>query len=464
MLDTGKRSMMNSQTALQTVGHNIANKSTEGYSRQRVEQQTSEPTGDGRVRVGTGTKTTRVTLTNNAYLEKQIEKENSDASYLESQAEALGRVEQVYNEQMNKGLGHYMGEFFNSFRELANSPESTATRTLVRESAQSLVQDFNRINKGLSAIQEDLDTQVQVQVEEVNQITREIANLNEKISAVEIQDLDANDERDRRDLLLKKLHEKLDMTWGNGENGQVNVSGAKIAVLVSGFSALKLSAHRTTERDRVEIFYQNGTGGSLTKITDSLTGGALGAALNVRDTLITDLKNKADDLAFKFASEVNKTHSLGTDLKGRQGGAFFEIPPKQSGASSNIRIAKDILKDSSRIVTGTTSLGPADNSVANVISSLQTKATMNNNSSTFDDYYHAQVGEIGVLAQRANKSSESQKNIVSQLQHIRESISGVSLDEEATKMIEFQKSFDASARLIRTADEMFDTVLNLKRL
>jgi flagellar hook-associated protein 1 FlgK len=464
MMDTGKRSMMNSQTALQTVGHNIANKSTEGYSRQRVEQQTNIPMGEGKLQIGTGSKTSRVTRTNNAYLEKQIEKENSDSSYLESQANALGRVEQVYNEQTNKGLGYYLGEFFNAFRELANSPESTATRTLVRETAQSLVQDFNRIHKDLSAVQEDLDNQIKVQVEEINQITKEIANLNEKISAVEIQDIDANDERDRRDLLLKKLHEKLDITWGENETGQVNITGAKTAVLVSGFSPLKLKAMRTTERDRVEIFYENETSGQLTKITDRLSGGALGSALNVRDGFINDLKKKNDELTFRFASEVNEAHRLGKDLKGRVGGDFFEMPKTQEGSGYNIRLAKDILKDTSRIVTGTADLGPADNIVANVISSLQTKTVMSNNTSTLGDYYNAQVGEIGVMAHRANKSLDAQKNIVNQLQHIRESISGVSLDEEATKMIEFQKSFDASARLIRTADEMFDTVLNLKRL
>ncbi|MGZ5278408.1 MAG: flagellar basal body rod C-terminal domain-containing protein, partial [Pseudobdellovibrionaceae bacterium] len=81
-----------------------------------------------------------------------------------------------------------------------------------------------------------------------------------------------------------------------------------------------------------------------------------------------------------------------------------------------------------------------------------------------DDFYNSQVGRVGVLAQRAIKSRESQDNILGQLNTIRESISGVSLDEETTNMIEFQRAFDASARVIKTADEMFDTVLNLKRL
>ena len=83
---------------------------------------------------------------------------------------------------------------------------------------------------------------------------------------------------------------------------------------------------------------------------------------------------------------------------------------------------------------------------------------------TFDDFYTSKVGEIGVMNQKAIASLESQKNIVDQVKNVRESISGVSLDEEAQKMIEYQKAYEASARVIRMADEMFDTVLNLKRL
>ena len=112
MMDTGKRSMMNSQTALQTVGHNIANKSTEGYSRQRVEIQAAEPNGIGKLRIGTGSKTAAVTRTNNPYLEKQIQKETAGLGYLEGKSDAMTRVEQVYNEQLNKGLNSFTTEFF----------------------------------------------------------------------------------------------------------------------------------------------------------------------------------------------------------------------------------------------------------------------------------------------------------------------------------------------------------------
>src|SRR5688572_2906514 len=101
MMDTGKRSMMNSQTALQTVGHNIANKTTEGYSRQRVELQTAEPLGEGKLRIGTGSKASLVTRVNNPYLEKQLQKEETSFGYMDSKAQNMARVEQVYNEQVN---------------------------------------------------------------------------------------------------------------------------------------------------------------------------------------------------------------------------------------------------------------------------------------------------------------------------------------------------------------------------
>jgi flagellar hook-associated protein 1 FlgK len=94
---------------------------------------------------------------------------------------------------------------------------------------------------------------------------------------------------------------------------------------------------------------------------------------------------------------------------------------------------------------------------------LQFYRTMGGNEFTFDDFYNNVVGRVGVVTSRANSEAKSQKDIVDQLQNIRESISGVSLDEETTKMIEYQRTFDASARLIRTADEMMREVIDLKR-
>ncbi|HEX7674804.1 MAG TPA: flagellar hook-associated protein FlgK [Bdellovibrio sp.] len=462
MMDTGKRSLMNSQTSLQTVGHNIANKSTEGYSRQRVELLSNTPIGEGGLQIGMGARAGVVTRVNNPWLEKQIQKEGMSMGYEDSRADAMGRVEQIYNEQANKGLNQYVTDFFNSFRELSNNPESLASRTMVRESAVGMVKDFGRVTTQLRGVQEDLDGQIQTTVGEINEITKEIASLNEKIQSVEIQKVPANDERDRRDLLLKKLGEKIDITWAEGKDGQVSVTAGRTAILVSGNSSSELKAQQTDVNDRMEVFF-TGTGAPA-NITEQITGGRIGGALDIRDHVIEDLLANADKLAYTLATEVNKAHIEGFDKNGKPGVLFFEMPDQEKGAASQLALNKTVFNDVSRIAAAGQPDAPGDNAVANVISALQYRQVMDGGTSTMDDYYNTQVGQIGAMTQRAVKAQESQKNVMGQLHNLRESISGVSLDEETTKMIEFQKTYDASARLIKTADEMFDTVLNLKRL
>ncbi|HND84691.1 MAG TPA: flagellar hook-associated protein FlgK [Pseudobdellovibrionaceae bacterium] len=463
IMDISKRSLANSQTALQTVSHNIANKSTEGFSRQRVEIQANRPSSEGRLQIGTGSRAAAVTRTNNPWLEKQIQKEDMNLGYMDARAESLTRVEEVYNEQVNKGLNQYVSDFFNSFRELANNPESLASRTLVRENAVAMSKDFQRVVSQLQDIQVDLDGQIKTTVEEVNQQAKEIAQLNEKIKIVELNGIPANDERDRRDLLLKKMGEKMEISWAEGSDGMVTVSVGRTGLLVSGVSTAELKASYTGDRDRVEVFFIPGSDKQPINISRRIEGGRVGGALQVRDEVIEDMMDKVDQMAFAIGDTVNRIHMQGFDRKNKPGGVFFDIPSSKAGAAKAMNLNDEIYNDVGKIAAAAQLDAPGDNTIANVISALQYQKIMDDNSATIDDYWNSQVGKIGTIAQRANKSQESQKNVLGQLTNIRESISGVSLDEETTKMIEFQKTFDASAKLIRMADEMLDTVLNIRR-
>lgn len=469
MMDVGKRSMMNSQTSLQTTAHNIANKNTEGFSRQRVETKTNVPVGQGKLRIGMGARPGEVTRVNNPYIEKQIETEGNKLGLMEGRASMLGRVEQVYNEQVNKGLNQFMSEFFNSLRELANNPESLATRTMVKESAYYLAKDFQRMDRQLNEIQEDADFRIAATVEEINQITREIANLNEKVTSVEIQGVTANDERDRRDLLVKKLSKMINIRYGESEDGQLSITAGNSAVLVSGFSNRDLFTSATKEKDGkpeagFDVFYRATKDGTPVKITNQINAGEIGGLLQVRDVVVAGLRDKVDQLAYTLSREVNAAHTQGFDRYNRQGVSFFNPLGDVKGAAENLMVNKTIMDDVGRIAAGGQPGAPGDNRIANVMSSVQYKKMLSEDSFTVDDFYNSMVGQIGIETQRANSALETQVDTVKQLENIRESISGVSLDEEATKMIEFQKTFDASARLITTADEMMDTVLNLKRL
>lgn len=467
MMDVGRRSMMNSQTALQTTSHNIANKATEGYSRQRVEMLTNQPVGEGKLRIGMGARAGLVTATRNEFLEKNIQREGNQLGFLDARSELLGRVEQVYNEQVNKGLNHSLGNFFNSFRELSNNPESLATRTQVKESAIGIANDFKKVHEQLSAIQNDADFRIQTRIAEVNELTKEIATLNEKVQVVELTGVPANDERDRRDVLLKQLGEKINIRYAEGKDGQLTITAGSTAVLVSGYSQRDLIAQSTPERDgkregALDIFYKSTDNSTPVLVTDQVTGGEIGALIEVRDKTIGGLTDNMDKVAFALASEVNNAHSQGYDRAGRTGNFLFEQPQDVRDAALYLKVSDDVLNDVGRIAAAGQPDAPGDNRIANILSGLEYKQVMDDGTSTFNDFYSSLVGKVGIETQRANSASQAQKDIVGQLKNIRESISGVSLDEETTKMIEFQKAFDASARLIKTADEMLDTVLRLK--
>jgi flagellar hook-associated protein 1 FlgK len=469
MLDVGKRSLMNSQTALQTVGHNIASKSTEGYSRQRAEQVTNVPISEGNYRIGQGARVTSVTRVNNAFLEKQIGKEEAQLGYLGGKQDAMTQVETVYNEQINKGLNQFMGDFYNAFRELSNNPESTATRTMVRETGDFLSKDFKRVNSQLKDIQKGLDQQVGANVSEINGITKEIGSLNQKIQMVELAGTSANDERDRRDLLIKKLGDKINIRWAEGADNTVTITAGNNALLVSGDDVRELAVAPSPESEtkgegNFDIYYYSNERAAPVKVTDQMTGGSVGGMLEVRDHVINDLRSDVDEMAYTLSTKVNEAHRLGYNAYNEKGVDFFEMPAGVRHASENLKVNKAVMDDVGRIAAAARPDAPGDNRVANYIASLQYGKVMRNGQSSMDDFYNGMVGRVGILTQRTNTAQQAQKDIVKQLGNIRESISGVSLDEETTKMIEFQKSFDASARLIKTADEMFDTVLNLKKL
>jgi flagellar hook-associated protein 1 FlgK len=465
LMDVGKRGMLVSQSALQTTSHNIANKSTEGFSRQRVDVVTNPPLDEGLHRIGTGSNLGSISRVNNPWLEKQIEREGSNFAFLEGRADSMKRIESVFNEQAVKGLNNSMTEFFNGFRELANNPESNVTRALVKDNANAMIKSFQDMDRQIDAVKTDLNQTIKTGVDEVNGLVKEIAQLNQKIQEVEISGhSSANDERDRRDLLIKKLSEKLDISYSEDKSsGMINVTAGRTGVLVAGTSVSSLMTGKD-EQDRTQVMFELGQGGTRVDLTDQFKRGALGGSIELRDGLVADMKSSLEELSYSIASEVNKAHAEGFDRYNIQGISFFNIPENGKYSLDDLSVNKVIQEDVGRIAAAAKANSPGDNTVANVIHSLQNRQFMNEGQSTFDDFYNAKVGQIGLATQRAMSGVESQKNILDQLKNTREAVSGVSLDEEATKMIEYQKAFEASARVIKMADEMFDTILNLKRM
>ncbi len=467
-MNVGQRAMMNSQAALHTVSHNIANKNTEGYSRQKTETFSNFPNGAGKMRVGTGARAASIQRVNNPYLEKQLAGEKSQLGFLNGQSTALMRLEQVYNEQQVEGLNSSIGKFFNSFRELSTNPENMAKRLAVKESADLLTRDFNRVSEQLEDIRKEANGQVHIQVNEINSMTQEIASLNMQVQKVEIGGGFANDERDRRDALLKQLGEVVDIKWAEGKDSTVTISTAENAILVIGNEARRLEAVPTPATENkaegdYDIQYYHHEYAEPMILTDRIKGGKLGGLLSVRDGDVAEFERKVDMLAFEVGNRVNDLHRQGYNAYNQPGDDFFAHTDQQRGTAGLIKINPTVMGDVGRIVAGMDPNSPGDNRISNQIGELQYSKSMLDGATSVDEFYNGMVAELGLRTQKVNNMLESQEGVVRQLENLRESYSGVNIDEEIASMIEWQKQFDASARLIRTADEMLDTVINIRR-
>lgn len=474
ILELGVRSLRNNKRGIQTASHNIASKSVPGYSRQVVDFSTVASDDSGQFPIGKGAQISAVRRQNNPYLERQILKEQNKFGYAEGSYDALIRAEQVFN-QMGKGLNESMVGFFNAFRDLSRHPESAVSKTLVTQKAEELVQSFQQIHTHLEEIQEDVRFQISTHLRDINQITKEIVELNRRIQAIESANeahIQANDERDRRDMLLKKLGSYLDIRYFENKDQVFMVTAGKSLVLVSGNEALTLSSalggydKKNPERREgsLDIFYERFKGQRSILVTEQFNeGGKIGALLQMQNKMLSSLQNSIDDLAYTFAKEVNRVHQLGYDEYHKKGEAFFVISEDSKEAARRIRLNENIRKDLKKVVAAAQPYSPADNRIANQIVNLQYQKLMKEGQYSFGEFYRSLMSHVGLWTQQAKHSLDSQSNVLQQLEGFRESLSGVSVDEETAKIIDYQKSYEASARLMQVANELLDTILEIKR-
>jgi flagellar hook-associated protein 1 FlgK len=247
----------------------------------------------------------------------------------------------------------------------------------------------------------------------------------------------------------------IDINTSEGENGEVNVSVSGGKPLVQGNSAWSLSTE-TNGSGLQDIVWLDGSGNS-TDITEGISGGKLKGWIEARDVSIPGYLSRLDDLAATLISEVNTLHQSGFDLNSNSGEVFFT-----GTSASDIAVNSNIANDVNRIAASGTAGGvPGDNSMAIAIADLQAALTMSGGTATFDDYYNSVVSDVGNDVQTASANFDHQTSMVTQLNNYRESISGVSLDEEMINLIKFQHAYDAAAKLITTVDELLNTVINM---
>jgi flagellar hook-associated protein 1 FlgK len=484
LLGIGKSGLFTAKKSLEVTGHNMSNVNTEGYSRQKVDQSTNIPISSGNWVQGTGVKIDGINRVGDEFIEKRLQSAVSTGKFYDSRSEQLNQVEAIFNEVDNDGLNQILNKFFNSFRELANQPENETIRSVVRDNAGLVVKDFRRIRETLDLQAANIDRKITTSVKDVNQILTHVADLNSKIAAIECQQGESGDLRDQRDVALKNLSEHFKIHTYSDEKGRFVVTAQGIGTLVTGLHIQELAVVSKNKENSsnnmngsVEVVLKDRPSQS---ITGKFQGGSLSSIIKVRNEDIKKLQDDMDNIAYQFTSSVNSIHRQGfvnrpisispdgtpapLDTKGLTTGLdFFTQPLTKDGAASFIDLSDAVKGDLSNISAALAPNAPGDNRVAIAISKLQHERITGEDSVTLEEKYLQTIGSIGLETGKARLDAEQSNGLLAQANSIRERLTGVSIDEETANMVRFQHAYEASAKMMQAADEMFKTVLELKR-
>jgi flagellar hook-associated protein 1 FlgK len=439
-LETALRGILAQQRAIDVTGHNIANASTPGYSRQRADLVTSLPFPDQPAGLlGTGVDVSGYQRVRDSFIDVQLRAQTMRKGSAEAQQDGLAQIEGALAEPSDNGLSSLLGKYWAAWQNVSNSPENVASRQALAQAAASLANGFNSVSTQLQTVQGQTAQQQSLTMSQVNSIGTRIASLTESIKAAELSGGQPNDLLDQRDLLVDQLSElgnvSISTTSGTpGTLGAIDVTFAG-STLVSDTTAsgLALPLSNLTSGKLA------GMAAVVTAITDPSTG----------------YLTRLNQLAASLASATNTQHALGTDLNGNPGGAFFTVTT--GNEAGTLAVDPSILA-SPDLIAASSNGAPGDATNALAIADLQSSNLLG--SSTIDNGYSQLVTQIGADSQQAQQSLDTTSALVDTLSNRRQSVSGVSLDEEMANLLQFQRGYQASARALTAMDDMIDTLVN----
>ena len=550
ILNTAKLGLLSQQLAIEVTGQNISNVQTEGYSRQEINFEATNPRSFSLGQLGTGVRVAGIERSHDEFLFSQILGEGDALGRFEVRKDVFDQLEILLSENGGQSLNQSLSKFFSGVQDVSANPTGLPERSNLVSEAKNLASVFNNLGESLFQIQQNLDATIEVEVTRINSLTEEIASLNKAIHANEPTAFSANDLRDKRDLKVKELSELIDLNFVDEQDGQISLtlSDGTPLVLQSTVFTLDTSINGNNKSFK-DIVIQDPAGNS-TNITSSISGGSLKGYLEMRDTEVEVLRDKLDRLGAGFVQEFNNIHQQGFGIDGSTGNDFFSaLTPTvvtntsntgsatlaatngdpanisvdkfeitftgsnsfslsnlttgvnegtfnfttgttfnlangfavtisgtaavgdkiklsvSESAARNFSVASGVSSNSNKIAAGLNS--SADGANALELVELQSKLVFNSisvdsagsGSFTFDEFYGSIVSTIGIESFSSQSTYSQQEGILLQLNTRRESISGVSIDEEMINMIKFQQAFNAAARLIGVVDELLDTII-----
>jgi flagellar hook-associated protein 1 len=442
-LQTSLRGLLAQQRLLDTAGHNIANASTVGYSRQEAALVASPalqiPAGGvatgASAHLGSGVDVQSYRRIRDSFIDLQFRAQNTGLGEWTARAKTLEAAELALSEPSENGINEQLARFWTAWSDLAKAADDPAAKTALVEQASALSDAFATVRNQIATAQSQTLAEYNDLARpagpgdpggEIAQVAQEIAELNETIKRfATIGDM-PNDLLDRRDQLLDRLSEFGQVSVEAQTDGTVNVSFVDKAAAGTTYPVVTGTASTWAGPPAGDAWAPGGRLGGL--LEAGRPGGTLDGYLATIDSIATAL-----------ATQVNATY----------GGTFFETGPGAAGAS--LRVAAALQADPRLVAAGTGAAG--SNDIALAISQLR-------DSPTIDGAYRAFVAQVGAHSREAIRQEGNAQVLTDAVENRRQSVSGVSLDEEMSNLVRFQRAYQASSRAMSTLDEMLDVLIN----
>jgi len=439
-------SLQAQQAGLQTTTNNLANMNTPGYSRQRPVLQEADPVIQGRLAFGNGVTLTGIESLRDSLLNLQIADQMQQQAKSQAFVDTMSQLQPLFPMDTS-GIGAGISSFFASLNGLAANPSDSSLRQNVLAAAHALATAFNQSAGQLNTTRSNLDLNVQQDVQEVNQLTSQIAKINGRLAATSSSGSEYGSFLDQRDALVQQLSGLIDVSVLQ-QGSSLTLTTRQGTALVVDSQSFELNTRLDSGDATRHIYAQAGD------ITNSISGGKLGGALEARDQEIPSLLGQLDTLASALVTKLNDAHKLGFDLNGDPGGNLFN-PLTGIGAAAGMAVA---ITNPKLLAASSDGTSGGNGNIAN-LTAVATQSV--SNGMTPIQAYGNLVFQVGSSISNAHADLSASTNVLQQLQQQQSSVSGVSLDEEASNLLLYERAYQAAARAISTVDQMLQTAINM---
>lgn len=472
------RALQAQQVSLDVTGHNVANVNNPNYSRQSAIHSATKPYPSPMMgytpsngQLGTGVQISQINRMRDSFIDLRLRQQLTNLNYWDTLRDGLSQIELFFNEPTENGIHHALDQFWDSLQDLSREPDFASVREVVVQRAYVLVESIGNTRGQLQSLRENVNANIPIKVDEINSLATRLADINVQIGKISATGSLPNDLLDTRDALLEELSQLVDIEVVQDHANMVGVTIGGASLVHRG-TAYALATTGIANEDqgykKNEIFW------AATNSPVQIKSGELAGLLQLRDV---DIQNAIDDLdnwTLDFAREFNRIHALGFDLNGDGGvtdtAKFFtfanEDPVNDAGneqvkfAGLNIRVNEKIANDV-KLIRASSTPGSVEGNGLNALELARLRFNPPKDSKiTIGEAFNSIISGLGVNTQKAKKMVENDQTLANHLESLRDSVSGVQLDEEMANMIRFQHAYGAAARMMTAVDEALDTIIN----